>query len=362
MNETLPGTSDLTPVVLTSTTAAEPAGQLPAPAGAGFLAVLTFAVTALSVWVAGRRFLIAGKRPGTPGDDEADRRGWFGDWTEALAAQIPESAQEKKDFRKLLRGAGLYEPSASTSLYALRFVLLVAPLVVAGLAALALPSSYGVHIWIGGALAAAVLSITPRLWVFFRRRQRQQALRRALPDALDMLSMCVGGGLPLGESLTYVARQMSHCPALAEELRILERQTAIGGLEPALTDMASRVDVREVKQLAAVLTRSERLGTKLAGSLLHQADHLRSLRKQEAMTQANKAPVKLVFPLMFCFAPAAIILLCAPAMIELKEFLAPSSGQSVISADAGGSIGAGSSIGAAAILSTLDELNQDVSP
>lgn len=316
---------------------------------------LVFGLTALSVWVAGRRwFHLGAPTPTGETDPETRSPGWFGDWTEVFAAQIPESAKEQGEFRKLLRGAGLYDPSASRSIYALRFVLLVTPLALAGVAALVLPSQYGWRLWIAGGLAAAVLSIAPRLWVFLRRRERQQAIRRGLPDALDMLSMCLGGGLPLAESLTYVARQMGHCPALAEELVILERQTAVGSLEQALADMASRVDVREVRQLTAVLTRSERLGTKLAGSLLHQADQIRSLRKQEATTQANKAPVKLVFPLMFCFAPAAIILLCAPAMLELKEFLAPSSGQSVISADAG------SSIGAAAILTTLEDLDQNV--
>lgn len=334
-----------------STPEVAPSGGLPLDPLFG----IVFAVTALSVWVAGRRWLHVSS-PARSGEVDLDARsrGWFGDWTEVLAAQIPESAKEHGEFRKLLRGAGLYDPAASRSIYALRFVLLVAPLALAGVAALVLPSHYGWRLWIAGGLAAAVLSIAPRLWVFLRRRERQQAIRRGLPDALDMLSMCLGGGLPLAESLTYVARQMGHCKALAEELLILERQTAVGSLEQALTDMASRVDVREVRQLTAVLTRSERLGTKLAGSLLHQADQIRALRKQEATTQANKAPVKLVFPLMFCFAPAAIILLCAPAMLELKEFLAPSAGQSVISADAG------SSIGAAAILTTLEELDQNV--
>lgn len=283
---------------------------------------------------------------------DAESSGLFGDWTDALAAQIPESQRDRHDFRRLLRSAGMYAPHVARSIYALRFVLLVAPLLVAGIAAVLADSRYTFRILIVGALTAGGLSVVPRLYVLACKRRRLAAVRRGLPDALDMLSMCLGSGLSLGHSLQHVAQRLTDAPELAEELSILKRQTDVGSLDRALADLSSRVELPEMRQLAALLSRSDRLGTQLSGSLMGQSDQLRVARRQAATLRANQAPVKLVFPLMFCFAPAALIVLCAPAMLELKEFLAPSGDGSAISAAAADGINTSN------ILQTLDELDQ----
>ncbi len=347
---------------LTATSFTAPAVPQAADTHTPWLPVgLVFALSATGVWLVARRWLrqtesplerARGQEPVPAG--EADPRGWFGGWTDALASQIPESRQESRDFRKLLRGAGLYAPQALASIYALRFVLLFLPVVATGLAAVLAPSEHSLSILVCGGLVSASMSAAPRLFVFFRRRARQEKIRRGLPDALDMLGMCIGGGLGVQHSLEQVARQLDHHPELAQELRILGKQAGVGGLETALADFTARVDIAEARHLGSVLTRNQRLGVQLAGSLLTHADQLRTARRQQATLVANRAPVKLIFPLMFCFAPAAIILLCAPAMIELKEFLAPTAGQSVISGQAG------SGIGAASIVTTLDVLGDDL--
>lgn len=284
-------------------------------------------------------------------DQGEEPSGVFGSLAPALAAQIPESKKERRDFQQLLRGAGLYSPHAATWIYAARFVLLFVPLVTAGVLAV-LSDGNAFAILVIGGLVAAALSIVPRLYVFFRRRRRVARIRQGLPDAMDMLSMCTSGGMSLGMSLDQVSRQLVTHRELADELRILRRQAEMGSLSRALADFAARVDLAEARQLANLLVRGDRLGTGLAGSLHTQADHLRVRRKQMAVQRANKAPVKLVFPLMFCFAPAALILLTAPAALELKEFLAPSSGQSVLSVD-------GQGMGTSAMLGVLESLEQD---
>lgn len=276
----------------------------------------------------------------------------FQDLAPALAAQLPESRKERREFQKLLHGAGFYSPNAATTFYALRFILLAAPLLVAGVFCVLLDSRYTLITLCAGGLSAAVLGMLPRLYVFFRRRRRMKAIRRGLPDTIDMLSMCVGSGLSLGNSVDYVTRQLSSYPDLATELTILKRQSEMSTLELALAELTARVQLPEIRQFASLLTRGDRLGAKLAPSLLSQADHLRTARKQAAMQQANKTPVKLVLPLMFCFAPAALILLTAPAVIELKEFLAPSHGQSVLSGDAG------QLFAPSRVIDTLDQLGQ----
>jgi tight adherence protein C len=321
--------------------------------------IAAFAAATALFFVVARRALASRQRTtdrlcrALPGDrlDEPDL-GIFGELTPALAAQLPETRRGGASFRKLLRSAGYYQPSAAQSVYALRFVLLVGPLVAAGLLAILSPSEQTFGILVGGCLASAVLSIVPRLYVWARRNRRRQAIQAGLPDTLDMLSMCLGGGMPLAQSLAHVAGQLPHCPALAEELLILRRQAEVGSLKQALADFCARNDLPETRQLVNLLTRGERLGTRVAGSLMEQADRLRETRKQSALRQANKTPVKLVLPIMFCFAPAALILLVGPAMLELKEFLAPSVGRSVLSTNEG--------LGTRGIFRTLENLDQGV--
>ena len=321
---------------------------------------IAFGVAAVAFLLIARRF---NRRPPTLQErldaierdfDEAEQSGGlFNAIAPALAAQLPESSKEGRDFRKLLRGAGMYRPNAANTIYAMRFVFLFAPLVATGALILMSDPSATIPLLVGGVIVAVGLSITPRLYVYFRRRNRVRNIRNGLPDTMDMLSMCVGGGMGLSPSLDHVARQLTAYPELAEELLILKRQSEIGSLQQALADFAARVDLPEVRQLAGLLTRGERLGTKLAGSLVEHSDHLRSTRKQMATLQANKAPVKLVLPLVFCFAPAALIMMVAPALVELKEFVSPSKGASADVRKA--------SLNAQSIFTTLDELDLDVS-
>lgn len=325
------------------------------------LVVASFAGTALLVWLAGRRM---NRRPspmqlriakiGSEQLIDIPAAGPLGSLAPALAAQIPESKKERRDFDRLLRGAGIYSPHAAVTLYALRFLLLVLPLLAAGIAAVFADREHTIRILVIGCATAAALSIVPRLYVFFRRRRRLRQIRHGLPDTLDMLGMCVGSGLGVSQSLDHVASQLTAFPEVAQELLILKRQAEVSSLEIALEDLAARIDLPGVRQLASLLTRGDRLGTKLAGSLLTQADHLRVQRKQLATLRANKTPVKLVLPLLFCFAPAALIILTGPAMLELKEFLHPTSGESVISGSATEGINPSS------IIRTLDELNQSI--
>ncbi len=339
--------------------------NLPATGSGGWVdwwpAILAFGTTVLGIWLLARRWRPEANRrrarldsiPREAAGEEADRRGVLSALAPALAAQIPESGQERSDFKQLLRSAGLYSPAAATTIYALRFVLLVLPMIVAGVLALVAEPSQGMSILIAGGVAGACLSIVPRLYVFFRRRTRIFRIRQGLPDTLDMLSMCIDAGLGLTESLEHVARHLTNYPEVSMELAILRRQAEVSSLQVALADFAARVNIQEVRQLANLLTRGDRLGTKLAGSLLGQAHHLRVARRQVATTLANKTPVKLVLPVMFCFAPAALILLTAPAVLELTEFLAPSDGQSVLTAS-------GESFGPAQIVRTLGEVDQNV--
>jgi tight adherence protein C len=249
--------------------------------------------------------------------------GVFGPLTAALAAQIPESAKEHVEFGAMLKQAGMYSRTARASVYAYRFLLLAFPLLCAGILAVFSPANQAWQFLIGGAVVGAVLSIIPRLYVWHRRRVRLADIGGGLSDMLDMLSMCLGGGMSISASLDHVSKNLAGFPALAQELQILKRQTEVGSLRLALADWASRLDTPEVRQVATLLARGEALGTSMSGSLLDQADHFRTARKQLATLQANRMPVLLTFPLLLCFAPAVLIILMAPTMMQLSEFLDP---------------------------------------
>lgn len=253
--------------------------------------------------------------------------GVFGPLTDALAKQIPESEKEHREFGAMLRQAGLYSPTARASVYAFRFLFMTFPLLVAGILAVSSPPEQTWRIMIGGGIVAMALSIAPRMYVWVRRRSRLREINNGLADMLDMLSMCLGGGMPLSASLDHVARNLTSYPALGEELLIMKRQSEVGSLKLALSDWANRVDTPEVRQVATLLTRGDQLGTQLGGTLLDQADHFRTSRKAYATMLANRTPVFLTFPLMFCFAPAVLILLMTPAFMELSAFFHPTNGE-----------------------------------
>lgn len=321
--------------------------------------ILVFVLATVGFYLVGRLLTRRSKREemrlreirGPSPEDDEPGEGVFGPLTEALAAQLPETEKERRDFQVLLRQAGLYSRTARITIYAARFVLLIVPMIAAGVWAVIAEPDQTWKILFGGAMAAAVLSIIPRLYVFFRRRNRLQRIRQGLPDTLDMLSMCTSGGLGLSESLEHVAEQIAAYPELAQELRILKRQAEVSSLKVALSDFCLRVDLPEVRQLAGLLTRGTKLGSQLAGSLNEQADHLRVARRQAATAQANKTPVKLVFPILFCFAPAALILLTAPAILELRDFLVP-----------GREAAPGEVFGTGQIVEAIQGLQQNVPP
>lgn len=290
--------------------------------------------------------------PERPVDPRRPQGGVFGSLTDALASQIPESEKERVEFGQMLRQAGLYSPTARQSIYAYRFILMVFPLFCAGLLAIFSPPSQTWRILFAGGVIAAILSITPRMWVYFRRQKRVAQINAGLADMLDMLGMCLSGGMPLSQSLDHVSKNLTAYPALGEELQIMRRQADVGSLRMALTDWANRIDSPEVRQVATLLTRGDQLGASISGSLLEQADHFRTTRKNLANLQANRLPVFLTFPLLFCFAPAALIILMSPAFMQLSEFFDPESGKNPLANN--------ESISTQRIVETLDSLDQNI--
>ncbi|HXP38856.1 MAG TPA: type II secretion system F family protein, partial [Candidatus Acidoferrales bacterium] len=173
-------------------------------------------------------------------------------------------------------------------------------------------------------LAAVVGYLLPELWLMWRVQARQHRLRLALPDALDMLVICVEAGLGLDQALMRVAQELriTH-PHLSEELQLVNMEMRVGKTRlEAMRELARRTGVEDIKALVAMLIQTERFGTSIAQSLRVHSDDLRMKRRQRAEEMSAKTTVKMVPPLVFFIFPALMVVILGPAVITLmRQFL-----------------------------------------
>jgi tight adherence protein C len=245
----------------------------------------------------------------------------LGDLTPALAGQIPMGAEDRSDLQgELIRG-GYYRPTALMEYTALRAVLVIAPLIAAGILAFFTETpSTGLWIWGGGILLAILGFSVPRVYLYYKGQARMHEIERGLPTALDMLTLCLGAGLNVLISLRRVAEELkTSYPSLAYELGLVSRQAELRTLDFALRQFADRVGLPTVRNIAMIVSQSEHLGADAVVVLREFADNMRVNMKQRADEMANKAPFKLLFP-AYMLAAGAAILLIAPTVLEFSDF------------------------------------------
>jgi tight adherence protein C len=148
--------------------------------------------------------------------------------------------------------------------------------------------------------------------------KRQEAMRRAAPDALDMLTICVEAGLGFDAGLAQVAENTTG-PLAAEFTRVLKEVRLGRSRSQAFGDLAERTDVTEIKSFVAALVQADRLGVPIAGVLREQAAELRVRRRQRAEEKAQKVPVKIIFPVLFCIFPVFFIIVIGPGAIRIAQ-------------------------------------------
>jgi tight adherence protein C len=164
----------------------------------------------------------------------------------------------------------------------------------------------------------------PEMWLLWKIKRRQHRLRRALPDSLDLLVICVEVGLGLDQSLIRVAQELRIVhPELSEELHMVNLEMRVGKTRlDALRELARRTGLEELKSLVAMLIQTERFGTSIASSLRVYSDELRTQRRQRAEEMSAKTTVKMVPPLVFFIFPALLVVILGPAVIALmRQFL-----------------------------------------
>lgn len=167
--------------------------------------------------------------------------------------------------------------------------------------------------------------LLPRIYLTTRIRKRQEEIRDALPDALDLLVVCVEAGLGLNSAFIRISEEFRlSSPCLSGEFDIVNREMVAGKPRiDALRALATRTGVEDVKALVAMLIQTERLGTSLSQSLRVHSDSLRTKRRQRAEEAAAKTTIKLVFPLVFCLFPALFTVILGPGAIQIFRLLMP---------------------------------------
>ncbi len=179
-------------------------------------------------------------------------------------------------------------------------------------------------VFLTGIAAGVVGFYLPTIWLYLRGEARKAQIQSALPDALDLLVVCVEAGLGLNAAIERVGQEIQLAsPALADELLLSNQEIRTGlGRAEALRRLARRSGVDDIYSLTAMLIQADKLGTSIAQSLRAHAESMRTKRRQRAEQAARKAGIKLAFPLVFLIFPALLIVILGPAAIQLMQALA----------------------------------------
>lgn len=172
-------------------------------------------------------------------------------------------------------------------------------------------------------LGATVCFFLPNLFLVYQMKKRHDEIYRHLPEAVDLLEICVSSGLGLDMAWNVVAdeiRQVSGVLASAMSLTNFEMHLGVTRIE-AMKHMAERTGVAELKSLAAILIQTDRFGTSIAETLQIFAESIREERSFVAQEAAEKMSVKMLFPMILFIFPAVLIVLIGPAVISLGEAL-----------------------------------------
>jgi len=236
---------------------------------------------------------------------------------------LPKDVEELSNARQALIQAGLRTRRHLLVYWALRF-LLGGVLAGSFLLLRFVAGDPGVlDISAGGLLGLAGSSL-PRLWLRRATNARKKEFSEGMPDALDLLVVCVEAGMGLDQALSRVGQEMARSsPVVSEEFAGLNRELMAGkSRSDALRSLAGRVGLEEVHNLVTLLIQSDSFGTSVARTLRVYADTMRTKRFQRAEEQAAKLPAKLLVPLVLFIFPALFVVIGGPAVISLLGVMA----------------------------------------
>jgi tight adherence protein C len=193
-------------------------------------------------------------------------------------------------------------------------------MLVGGALGVALPLLGGNVLWaiVFGIGLAALGYFMPNLMLYQKAYNRSEEIQRALPDALDLLVISVESGLGFDSALQQVARNTKG-PLAEEFFRVLQEMQLGTGRADAMRALADRTDVVDLRSFITAMVQADAFGIPIANVLRVQAREMRIRRTQRAEESAQKVPVKILFPLIFCIMPALFIVIMGPAAIQIID-------------------------------------------
>jgi tight adherence protein C len=245
---------------------------------------------------------------------------WFGKLNQ------PSNVEKVRATRRLLINAGYRSGKASVIFVGAKLLLaivIVCLLAMIPAKVIGFPSVS--KLTFSHVLAAASGYYSPAYWLRRAIGSRKDALQRAIPDALDLMVVCVEAGLGLDQAIGRVGEEVKRAhPELSDELNMLTLELRAGvARQEALRNLAHRTDLEELRNLVALLVQTDRFGTSIGQALRVHADSMRTTRRLKAEELAAKLPVKLLLPLIFFIFPSMFMVVIGPACIKMIRVLFP---------------------------------------
>ncbi len=233
---------------------------------------------------------------------------------------MPQTEVEQSALKTRLANAGFRSDTAPMVYSGVRFACLL--LFFLGSALIFVPGRPMVwQTWQWVVIFTGIGFYLPSIVLWWLRKKRQEAIFLSLPDALDLLVVCVESGLGLDAAMRKVCDEMSeHAKVICEEIALANFQLQMGRpRREVLHDLGVRTGVDDVRALAAILIQADRFGSSIAQALRVQSDSMRTRRKQIAEEKAAKTAVQLLFPLILFIFPGIFVVLVGPAAINIME-------------------------------------------
>ena len=257
------------------------------------------------------------------------KRHWL-EWVALLGRFAkPKGEEEFSDLRKTFLKAGYRGDNGPLFFWGAKVLLaILAAVLFISIRLMVAKPMPSVHLMLLTVLFALVSFHLPNLWLRIRIATRKEQVQAGLPDALDLMVVCIEAGSGLDAAISRVAEEMALTNrAVSDEFKLLGLELRAGkSRQDALRNFAFRTDLEDVSSLVTLLIQTERFGTSIAQSLRIHSDSMRTKRFQKAEEVAAKLPVKLVFPLILFILPSLLVVILGPAAITIFRTLLPRMG------------------------------------
>lgn len=239
----------------------------------------------------------------------------------------PKDEKEANKLKKRLTEAGFRNENSTNIFLGFKFACLLAGLFISG-TGVALFGEFTQKTIMAAISAGGVMFYVPDIVIYFIGKSRKEQIFLGLPDALDLMVVCVEAGLGLDQALRKVAEEMKRTyKIIAEEFGMANFQLQVGKVKAdVLHELGDRSGVDDLRQLAAILIQADKFGSSVAQALRVQSESMRTRRRQLAEEKAAKTAVKLIFPLVIFIFPGIFVILVGPAAITMVRQMFPAMG------------------------------------